>query len=1145
VAGTVADVMQVSARFMRSVNLERDFSDSSVLRSYVVTPQAKAHMARLAEGLASTSTQRAWRITGDYGTGKSSFALALAHALSGRTSSRRDVDALVDFKRIGLRGAPKLLPVLVTGAREPMSIALLRALRVALEGARGGSSSVLKRIVALAGGDEEPADEEVLRALDDASKYVRFAEKGTGLLIIVDELGKFLEYAAMNPGKQDIYFLQRLAEVATRSGDAQLFVVGILHQGFNAYAEHLSPAAQREWEKVAGRFEELLFNQPVEQTATLVAEALGVREADLPRAVTSAASQAMDRAIALGWYGAGVSRTALRALAPRMYPLHPTVLPVLVRLFSRFGQNERSLFSFLFSTEPFGLLSHADRQVAPDSWYELHHLYDYARAAFGHRLSVQSYRSHWNQLESLVSSFATEDGAELRVLKTVAMLNLLDSDGLLATDEAISLANGSDLRGARSTPSVVSSLRERRILYNRGAAGGYCLWPHTSVNLERAYEAASAAVATPVSVAAVLADQLDTRPIVARRHYIKTGNLRYFEVEYRAVGNAAEPKFTKDGPDGRIIIFLCETDAERVKALSDACGTTFRQPDTLVAIPNPLQGLAGLVQEVHRWKWIAHNTPELNYDSYAMAEVSRQIQGAERVLDVRLQESLGLRHAGGGTELRWYRQAKPLQIRGARELLSKLSDVCDEVYREAPVIKNELVNRRQLSSAAAAARMRLIERSFSSAGEACLGMDSVKAPPEMSMYLSVLEAGRLHRKFGTGYRFANPPSEDPCKLLPSLNRLMDVLTAQPDARVSVARLLEALYVPPYGVREGVAYLLFAAFARIHENELAFYENDVFVRQLGAAEMQRLVKSPASFSTQYCRVAGVRSALFEHLIQILMPDRVMERELDVLDIVRPLCVFAAQLPPYSQKTLRVDATAQAVRAALISAKEPAPLLFNDLPRACGFEPFSTRGGSAERSRAAKFAGALKSAIDELKFAYPSLLDLMRSSLGSAFERPTDTRVALRTVAEPLLFAVRDASLRALCLRFTDVRLGENEWLESIGSLVCEKPPSKWIDADLDRFRENLERFAARFARIESLQFPTGTTDSSSAMRVAITRPDGTEVDKVLQIGPDEEDAAHDLEAALLPLLRQHEGHVALVAAMRAVWKELARYEGEAN
>ncbi len=46
--------------------------------------------------------------------------------------------------------------------------------------------------------------------------------------------------------------------------------------------------------------------------------------------------------------------------------------------------------------------------------------------------------------------------------------------------------------------------------------------------------------------------------------------------------------------------------------------------------------------------------------------------------------------------------------------------------------------RRKLSSAAVAARMRLIERVLDNATEDYLGMDASKKPPEMSMYLSAL-----------------------------------------------------------------------------------------------------------------------------------------------------------------------------------------------------------------------------------------------------------------------------------------------------------------------------------------------------------------------------------------------------------------------
>ncbi len=117
------------------------------------------------------------------------------------------------------------------------------------------------------------------------------------------------------------------------------------------------------------------------------------------------------------------------------------LLPVLVRVFRRFGQNERSLFSFLFSNEPFGLQAFSANSIDKSQLYSRHNFYDYVRANFGHRLSVQSYRSHWNLIDSVVDSFATDDELQLKTLKTIGLLNLINDNDLLASAESIISSN--------------------------------------------------------------------------------------------------------------------------------------------------------------------------------------------------------------------------------------------------------------------------------------------------------------------------------------------------------------------------------------------------------------------------------------------------------------------------------------------------------------------------------------------------------------------------------------------------------------------------------------------------------------------------------------------------------------------------------
>jgi hypothetical protein len=79
----IADLFHMRNRFLRSAHLERDFQDPGALSGYVVTDFARSCIGRMANGLKPRSGNRAWRMTGDYGSGKSSFALLLAHWFAG------------------------------------------------------------------------------------------------------------------------------------------------------------------------------------------------------------------------------------------------------------------------------------------------------------------------------------------------------------------------------------------------------------------------------------------------------------------------------------------------------------------------------------------------------------------------------------------------------------------------------------------------------------------------------------------------------------------------------------------------------------------------------------------------------------------------------------------------------------------------------------------------------------------------------------------------------------------------------------------------------------------------------------------------------------------------------------------------------
>lgn len=110
------------------------------------------------------------------------------------------------------------------------------------------------------------------------------------------------------------------------------------------------------------------------------------------------------------------------------------------------------------------------------------------------------------------------------------------------------------------------------------------------------------------------------------------------------------------------------------------------------------------VVEAAATKNMLAESPELARDGVARKEARYRARIAENHLN-HLLDSL----YSPTNEISWYALGKQYSLNNYRDLSNLLSEVCDKVYNECPVIRNELINRNKLSSATARARRELIE----------------------------------------------------------------------------------------------------------------------------------------------------------------------------------------------------------------------------------------------------------------------------------------------------------------------------------------------------------------------------------------------------------------------------------------------------
>src|SRR5690606_20916028 len=170
------------------------------------------------------------------------------------------------------------------------------------------------------------------------------------------------------------------------------------------------------------------------------------------------------------------------------------------------------------------------------------------------------------------------------------------------------------------------------------------------VDLEAAFRETLPRVVTQ-DLSTLLRKSVDLQPIVARSHYVKTGALRYFEVEViEGDASALKEKLSEEpshGPNGRIIFVLCANEVARERMLVTAQeltkGRTGRGHLDIVALPKPIAGLEETLRHYHAWQWVKVNTPALAGDSVARQEVDARIAYFRNRLGELAGQVLGLR----------------------------------------------------------------------------------------------------------------------------------------------------------------------------------------------------------------------------------------------------------------------------------------------------------------------------------------------------------------------------------------------------------------------------------------------------------------------------------------------------------------------
>ncbi|MBD5217068.1 MAG: hypothetical protein HDS73_01055 [Bacteroidales bacterium] len=1002
--------------YIPSVNIE--MNTASDFR-YIVTENAKLVAGNIVNSF--NSGHHSFSIIGTYGTGKSSFIIALEDDLANGNNR---------LVRKGVLGSVRGFDFLnIVGDYAPLG-----------------------RLMSHKIGTPE---ENPINALD--TYYQSLRKQNKFLVIVVDEFGKILEYAANNNPEKELYFLQKLSEfvnVPSRS----IILLTTLHQNFGSYAAKLTETQRNEWHKVKGRFQEIVFVEPVEQLLSLTAKRLSTH-----RQLSKAEELSLSLLYDLGVRSKIVSRNLGYKTVESLYPLDPVSAVCLTMAIQKYGQNERSLFSFLSAK---GVGSINEFKATPSTTYNVAMVYDYLTYHFYSAITETNadsmgWRSLSVAIERIEGSNLDGDIIEgcLKLIKTIGLINMF-FNGIVLDDDFL-ITYGENALGLTNTQDLIKTLLSHQIVRFAKYKSQYILFEGTNIDMEDELYKAASIVPTPTLSVEELAPYIGQKAAIASASYYKTGTPRYFEYRIDNEPTIIEPTGDVDGFI-HLVFPLSDNESEVIAMSASASAGA--------SIYGYFKNTDDIVKHLYEIKKLQYVIDNVAFDDrVAKSEFENQKNYETQKLNDTLNASL----TSDSGNIVWYYNGNPQHISSVGDFNKLLSHICDEVYFKAPIIRNELFNRQKLSSAISLARVNLLDAMLNHSDEENFGIESF--PPEKTIYFTLFRDSGIHRKDECGNWILGAPISQELKTL--WDASIKFVNSSSDKPKKLTELAKILKSAPYKLKQGVIDFWIPIFLYINQQDFALYNNGTFVLSINKEVFELMQKRLNDFSLKAFNVSGVKLEFFKRYRQFLRKDDTVGVSADSLtETVKPFFHFYRGLNNYAKKTRKFDnAYTAKFRDVLSNAQDPAKTFFDDLPAALGYKDLN------RDEFIQQYLNLIRQAVRELNTCYDNLIDRIEEKIVEHLGLPSDY-IEYKEIIEKRYKTIDSRILtpktRSFLARVLAPSESKREFIEKLAIVINDKRLDETKDSEEAMLVHQMLHVLSELERYSAIGGSTSNDDSEA-------------------------------------------------------------------
>ena len=1014
-----------SSSFNPSTNLVSDLDNKTLLKSIIVTKQIQNAIQTYSGDDVDSS---AVSIVGPYGSGKSTTTLFLYHYLC--ASLPKDLQASlnkVGIKKFQDRYKPKDINVLV-GKKDSLQKTLLKHFSIK----------------------------------SDLTSHIKehYISKNKRLVVIIDEFGKFLEYANDNPSDGDVYILQELAELASRSKNLFKLIM-VRHQSVLGYFSGLKGTYLNEWKKIQGRFYELVHSNTIEDTITLIKPYLDENSKSSNYTPTKEVLKYIRNNEAIG----AVSQNNTFS---NPYPFHPFSLLTIVSAYKQFAQNERSVFSFLNTNDRFGLNDFTSNN---ENIYSISEFYDYVKYNLEHLVIESVYYQEWNKIDVALRDLKkVQDGFIVKnhefckkLIKTIGLLDLFGSEIELNASKDILTASLIDITNKNISSLVKKCLsgleKENIVLYNKYHGGAYHLWHGAQVNISELIDSTIVSQRDATDLAKHLDRLSPNDPIIAKKHFIETGTFRSIELRYANINEF--PQDRQLTSDAVIYVFVAHNTYQRNQISSKILDLDLdeREKPMILMISKNLESHIRQYIAVH---YLEQNNEQLKTDRIGREELSNIKYRSSLIIDGMIKNS------SIGRSLFWL-TGDSFKPSSYKEISTKYIDNwIYDIYKLTPNVKNELVNQNSPSPSAIVGVKKLFTQMLQFSHMPNFGIET--SGPEKSIYLNVIHQTGIHQLIDGKYKLGDPVKDE--KLLSLWAKWDELIRSSKDDndRINLRAMISEAQKPPYGLKYGLAHILsivkiFSDIDQISIYHKTFIGNEFrYIAQIATDTIDLLTKRPENFEIKFVD-SKIHQTLFAELYHFLN-----QKQKDIttlLDVARSIIERVSNLRDRTVKTRKISSRAQRFIKDVRDARSPEDLIYKKIPESLGLDTITSRNKVSNK----EYVNKLQEVLNEIHEFEQNLIPQIKQQIIATWELNLKNDVSISKVKSKISLEIRDdvlpwvfdEKLKEFIKRILDDKRNGGAWIESVSSHLVGKLPERWSDDDDVVLMDQL-----RFMRIQYLE-----------------------------------------------------------------------------